>query len=298
MPVPNTFAAATGTIPLSQLDANFAYYDAAFQIAGTVMEVNYTFRIEDVADNTKKAEFVVSGITTGTTRQFTLPNATGTFALLGLAQTWTATQTFNAAIASGNFAYTWSGTTTNYSINAGQTTGTIVIGGTAATGALTFGQSTLTQTLNLASGATANAETKTVNIGTTGVSGSITNVNIGSAVAGATGRTTINSEWTSVKAFAASTPVTVNAATYTVPITAHSLIFTTTNCTVTLPSASTFAGRILVLKNITANSVISAASNVVPLASATAGTAILAATAGKFAYLQSNGTNWVVMMAN
>jgi hypothetical protein len=33
MSVPNTFNLATGVIPLSQLDANFAYYDAAFQIS-------------------------------------------------------------------------------------------------------------------------------------------------------------------------------------------------------------------------------------------------------------------------
>ena len=34
MAVPNTFATATTTIPLANLDANFAYYDAAFSISG------------------------------------------------------------------------------------------------------------------------------------------------------------------------------------------------------------------------------------------------------------------------
>ena len=99
-------------------------------------------------------------------------------------------------------------------------------------------------------------------------------------------------------AILATAPTTVNASTHTVAATAFSLIFTTTNCTVTLPTASSNSGRILMIKTITANSVVSASSNVVPLNSATAGTAILAATAGKFAMLQSNGTNWVVMMAN
>ena len=56
--------------------------------------------------------------------------------------------------------------------------------------------------------------------------------------------------------------------------------------------------KVLFIKNITATAVISATANVVPLGSATAGTAILAATAGKFAMLQSDGTNWVTMMAN
>ena len=35
MAVPNTFAAATSAIPLANLDANFAYYDAAYSITGT-----------------------------------------------------------------------------------------------------------------------------------------------------------------------------------------------------------------------------------------------------------------------
>lgn len=93
-------------------------------------------------------------------------------------------------------------------------------------------------------------------------------------------------------------PTDVNAATYTVATTDSSLRFTTTNCTVTLPTASSFPGRILWLNTVTANSVTSNASNVIPLGSNTAGTAIFAATAGKFAMIQSNGTNWVTMMSN
>lgn len=298
MSVPNSFSTATGTIPLSQLDANFAYYDAAYQIAGTTMAVNYTFRLEDVADNTKIAEFLVNAITTGTTRQYTLPNASGTIPLLSLAQTWTATQTFNAAITSGNFGFTWSGTTTALSLNAGQTSGLITIGGTAGTGAITVGQSTGAQTLNLGTGATTSATTKVINIGTAGVSGSITNINIGSAVAGATGKIALQGQWTETNGFGAAAPVTVNAATYTATPDQHSLIFTTTACTLTLPAAATYPGLILMLKNITATAVTSASANVVPLASATAGTAILAATAGKFVQLQSDGTNWIAMMAN
>lgn len=298
MSVPNSFSTATGTIPLSQLDANFSYYDAAYQIAGTTMAVNYTFRLEDVADNTKIAEFLINAIATGTTRQYTLPNASGTISLLSYAQTWTATQTFNAAITSGNFAFTWAGTTSSFSLNAGQTTGTIVIGGTAGTGAITVGQSTGAQTLNLGTGATTSATTKVINIGTAGVSGSITNINIGSSVAGATGKIALQGQWTGTNGFGASAPVTVNAATYTATPNQYSLIFTTTACTLTLPAAATYPGMILMLKNITATAVTSASANVVPLASATAGTAILAATAGKFVQLQSDGTNWIAMMAN
>jgi hypothetical protein len=97
---------------------------------------------------------------------------------------------------------------------------------------------------------------------------------------------------------AAKSPSTVNAATYTVANGDVSLRFTTTNCTVTLPAPATFPGRILYLNTITANSVTSAGTNVIPLGSNTPGTVILAATAGKCAMLQSNGTNWIVMSAN
>jgi len=93
-------------------------------------------------------------------------------------------------------------------------------------------------------------------------------------------------------------PSTINAGTYTQKTSDASLIITTTNCVITLLSASSYPGQILFVKNITNNSLTSASSNVVPLGSATAGTAILSATAGKFAMLQSDGSNWVVMMAN
>jgi hypothetical protein len=98
--------------------------------------------------------------------------------------------------------------------------------------------------------------------------------------------------------FSAKSPSTVNASTYSVATTDYSLRFTTTNCTVTLPTASSFPGRILIMNTITANSVTSNASNVIPLGSDTAGTSILAATLGKFTMIQSNGTNWVTLMSN
>ena len=58
---------------------------------------------------------------------------------------------------------------------------------------------TETTTANLATGATINGAAKTVNLGTAGVSNSTTTINIGSAVAGALGTTTINSPTTNVK---------------------------------------------------------------------------------------------------
>lgn len=56
--------------------------------------------------------------------------------------------------------------------------------------------------------------------------------------------------------------------------------------------------REVMIKTIAAQTVVSNASNVVPIDGSAAATAILAATAGKWATLVSDGTNWVIMAAN
>ena len=84
----------------------------------------------------------------------------------------------------------------NISIGTGLTTGVLTLGGTAQTSAITVGQSTGAQTLNLGTGATTNGTTKAVNIGTAGVSGSTTTINIGSAVSGALGNISMGNSGT------------------------------------------------------------------------------------------------------
>jgi hypothetical protein len=66
-------------------------------------------------------------------------------------------------------------------------------------------------------------------------------------------------------------------------------------CTVTLPAASSFPAREVTFNNYQTQTLVSASSNVVPLAGGAAGTAILSATAGRWATLVSDGTNWVMM---
>ena len=66
-------------------------------------------------------------------------------------------------------------------------------------------------------------------------------------------------------------------------------------CTVTLPTASAWTGRELTFKNMQAQTLVSASSNVVPIDSTTAGTAILLAVVGNWATMVSDGTNWVIM---
>lgn len=54
--------------------------------------------IQDNGDATKQLQFQCSGITTGTTRTLTVPDASGTIALLGTAQTFSADQTYSSKV--------------------------------------------------------------------------------------------------------------------------------------------------------------------------------------------------------
>ena len=66
-------------------------------------------------------------------------------------------------------------------------------------------------------------------------------------------------------------------------------------CVVTLPTPSSYVGRQITFKNLQAQLVDSASSNVVPIDSTSAGTAILLAVAGNWATMVSDGTNWIIM---
>ena len=90
-------------------------------------------------------------------------------------------------------------------------------------------------------------------------------------------------------------PVT-KTANFTVAATELWLINNKTGstCTVTLPTPSSYSGRVLYFQNYQAQTVVSASSNVVPLAGGSAGTSILLASTGDSATLVSDGTNWLM----
>jgi hypothetical protein len=94
-------------------------------------------------------------------------------------------------------------------------------------------------------------------------------------------------------------PATQTAATYTVVDGDQWITFNGgATITVTLPTAANYKGREITMKTIAAFTVVSASSNVVPIGSATAGTAILPATVGKFVTLVCDGTNWITVQGN
>jgi len=94
---------------------------------------------------------------------------------------------------------------------------------------------------------------------------------------------------------AVSAPVT-KTADFTVAATDLWLINNKTGstCTATLPTASSYSGRILHFQNYQAQTLVSASSNVVPLAGGSAGTSILLASTGDSATLVSDGSNWLM----
>ena len=119
------------------------------------------FSLVNDADPTKRALFSLSGISTATTRTFTLPNTSSELAILAGTQTFTGNKTFSGTL-------------------------------TASAATATIGASAATSTYGMGTGATTTGLTKTVNLGTGGASGSNTVVNIGSATSGAGGTTVVN----------------------------------------------------------------------------------------------------------
>ena len=119
------------------------------------------FSLVNDADPTKRAVFSLSGISTATTRTFTLPNTSSELAILAGTQTFSGNKTFSGIL-------------------------------TASGATATIGTSNATATYGVGTGATTTGVTKTVNLGTGGASGSTTVVNIGSATAGAGGTTVVN----------------------------------------------------------------------------------------------------------
>jgi len=116
-------------------------------------------------------------------------NIDGTFTVQGTSTLGT-TNASSLTVGSG---VTFSAVTSNLSLGASLTSGTWIAGGTSGTGTITLGRSTVSQTTDIQAGATASGSIKTLNIGTAGLSGSITNLTLGSSVSGATTNTLLYS---------------------------------------------------------------------------------------------------------
>lgn len=141
---------------------------SAWDLVGEPVDVSdAVFSLANDADPTKKAMFSLSGISTGTTRTFTLPNTSSELAILAGTQTFSGNKTFSGTLTAS---------------------GTVTVSAASAS----IGTATTTATYGVGTGATNTGVTKTLNLGTGGASGSTTVVNIGPATAGAGGTTVVN----------------------------------------------------------------------------------------------------------
>lgn len=86
----------------------------------------------------------------------------------------------SGATITGNF--TTSGPTNATNIASDQSSGVLNFGSASGTGTITLGQSTGAQIVGIATGITTSGSVKTLNIGTGGASGSVTNITVGSVL--------------------------------------------------------------------------------------------------------------------
>jgi len=161
----NLTTQVTGTLPVANGGTGVTTSTGTGSVVlGTRPTLTVTgagFTLQDATDTTKQANFDLSGITTGTTRNYFLPNANNT-----------------NLVCTGNINQTLTGTTSF--------TNTFTVTGTGVT--ITFGSTTGISTTNIQAGATTSGSTKTINFGTGGVAGSTTTITIGST----TGTSTTN----------------------------------------------------------------------------------------------------------
>jgi hypothetical protein len=129
--------------------------------------------------NTFQYNITSGAITADRTLNLPVITGTDTLAVLGLTQTFSAAQTFSNTLTASATLDLTGNTTGTHVFGSNQTSGTITLGGSSGTGAITLGRATTSQTTNIQAGITASGNTKTINFGTSGASGSFTQINIG-----------------------------------------------------------------------------------------------------------------------
>lgn len=243
--------AATGTVNIN----NNLDVDGDVNIDGGDLTVSTAaFNLANTTATTVNAFGAAATLTLGAT--------TGTATVRNPTVTLSNATTVNVNGASPTFASTSTGTLTLFNTNLLTATAfgaatTVNIGNATAAQTISIGNASIgASTYNFATAPTATGNTKTVNIGTAGASGSTTNVNIGSSIAGVT---TVNSATlvgalttqnvfntlaTTVNAFGAAGTIAIGANSGTITIGNPTLVGTqaTQNVYNTVATAVNFAG--------------------------------------------------------
>jgi len=224
--------------------------------------------------------------------------------------TGTTTPAFTVAGTSGGIPYFASGTT--WASSAALTQYGIVYGGGAGAAPVATAAGTTGQVLTATTGgaptwaapATSGTVTTVSVVSANGFAGTVATATTTPAITLTTSVTgLLKGNGTAISAAVANTDyvplstVLTKTADYTITGTDTWIINNKTGSalTLTFPAASSWTGRYITVKNLQAQLVNSASSNIVPIDSTTAGTAILLAVVGNWATMVSDGTNWVIM---
>lgn len=216
----NVFLGVTGQP--ADISSSQTLTNKTIGITNTVIVSDTLFTIQDNSDNTKQAQFQLSGLTTGTTRTYTLPNVTDTLVSLTATQTLT-NKTITAPAITGG---TIDNTTITVDSIAGHSTSTIV---TVANMQISNGVINSANAVTATSIATGAVQPQALQSGTG--SGwalqtwtpSWTNLTVGNGTV--TAKYVQTGKWVQCKltlAFGSSTSVT-GSVTFTIPITAVSI---------------------------------------------------------------------------
>jgi len=221
----------------------------------------------------------------------------------------TSTPAFTVAGTSGGIPYFSSGTT--WASSAALTQYGVVYGGGAGGAPVSTAAGTTGQVLTATTGgaptwaapATSGTVTSVSVVSANGFAGTVATATSTPAITLTTSVTgVLKGNGTAISAATANTdyqgvsaPVT-KTADFTVAATDIWLINNKSGstCTVTLPTASSWSGRVLRFLNYQAQTVVSASSNVVPLTGGAAATSILLASTGDSVTLVSDGSNWLM----
>jgi hypothetical protein len=252
-------SAVTGLGTMSTQNAN-----AVVITGGTIADTSITvkddvFTLQDNLDPTKQAQFQLSGLLTAQTTVYTLP--------VGFSAASTLID--NASTQTINGIKTFSSATQN------------------------VGSSVNASTQQFAYGAITTGLTKTVNVGTGGLSGSTTNIAIGSSVSGATSTTALNGITTAAGIRQA---LTTKTAAYTLTTLDYTVLgnATTASFSLTLPTSVGATGQVYIIKKVdsTANTV---------TITTTSSQTIDGSSSKVLSYqydgfqLQSDGANWMII---
>jgi hypothetical protein len=163
---------------ITQLSVSAITTTANLNVTGIGTFLTAGLKVRNPA-NTFQYNITSGAITADRTLNLPVITATDTLAVLGLTQTFSAAQTFSNTLTASATLDLTGNTTGTHVFGSNQTSGTITLGGASGTGAITLGRATTSQTTNIQAGVTASGNTKTINFGTSGASGSFTQINIG-----------------------------------------------------------------------------------------------------------------------